>query len=156
MADYRVMWEEIGLDLEAHDGLLEVLPPLFGDVIVGPEKRPAGMEYFDSFFAEIHGSRIQELVEEQKRGKKVVGACPRGDPYGARGQLRWTLRRGRGRARGGRAVPSSQHLRAHKVKKAVEDSGVPFLYVETDYSQGDAGQIATRVQAFLEMISTKA
>ena len=51
---------------------------------------------------------------------------------------------------------SPYSIEAYKVKKAVEDSGVPFLYVETDYSQGDAGQIATRVQAFLEMISTKA
>ena len=42
------------------------------------------------------------------------------------------------------------------MKKAVEDSGVPFLYIETDYSQGDAGQIATRVQEFLEMINTRA
>ena len=74
MADYRQMWEEIGLDLEAHDGLLEVLPPIFGDVIVGQEKRPAGMAYFDSFFAEIHGRRIAELVQEQRSGKKVVGA----------------------------------------------------------------------------------
>jgi len=74
MSDYRQMWEEIGLDLEAHDGLLEVLPPLFGDVIVGQEKRPAGMAYFDSFFAEIHGRRIAELVQEQRSGKKVVGA----------------------------------------------------------------------------------
>jgi benzoyl-CoA reductase/2-hydroxyglutaryl-CoA dehydratase subunit BcrC/BadD/HgdB len=29
---------------------------------------------------------------------------------------------------------------------------VPLLQIETDYSQGDAGQIKTRVEAFLEMI----
>jgi benzoyl-CoA reductase/2-hydroxyglutaryl-CoA dehydratase subunit BcrC/BadD/HgdB len=28
---------------------------------------------------------------------------------------------------------------------------VPLLQIETDYSQGDAGQIKTRVEAFLEM-----
>lgn len=39
-----------------------------------------------------------------------------------------------------------------KVRKAVEGAGVPFLYIETDYSQCDSQQIATRVQAFLEMI----
>jgi benzoyl-CoA reductase/2-hydroxyglutaryl-CoA dehydratase subunit BcrC/BadD/HgdB len=74
MADYTKMWEEIGLNLEAHDGLLEVLPPLFGDVILSQEKRPDGMGYFDGFFAEIHGSRIVELVEQKKNGGKVVGA----------------------------------------------------------------------------------
>ena len=30
--------------------------------------------------------------------------------------------------------------------------GVPLLQIETDYSQGDLGQIRTRVEAFLEMI----
>jgi benzoyl-CoA reductase/2-hydroxyglutaryl-CoA dehydratase subunit BcrC/BadD/HgdB len=28
---------------------------------------------------------------------------------------------------------------------------VPLLQIETDYSKGDAGQIRTRVEAFLEM-----
>ena len=74
MEDYRQMWADIGVDLEAHDGLLEVLPPLFGDVIVSQKNRPARMAYFDSFFGEIHGRRIWELVQEQKRGRKVVGA----------------------------------------------------------------------------------
>ena len=74
MDDYRQMWADIGVNLEAHDGLLEVLPPLFGDVIVSQDNRPARMAYFDSFFAEIHGRRIWELVQQQKQGKKVVGA----------------------------------------------------------------------------------
>jgi benzoyl-CoA reductase/2-hydroxyglutaryl-CoA dehydratase subunit BcrC/BadD/HgdB len=33
--------------------------------------------------------------------------------------------------------------------------GVPLMQVETDYSQGDVGQIKTRVEAFLEMIGKK-
>lgn len=74
MEEYRVMWKELGLDLDAHDGLLEVLPPLFVDVIVNQPERPARMAYFDSFFAEVHGRRIAELVREKKRGRKVVGA----------------------------------------------------------------------------------
>ena len=32
---------------------------------------------------------------------------------------------------------------------------VPLLQIETDYSQGDAGQIKTRVEAFLEMVTRK-
>ena len=30
--------------------------------------------------------------------------------------------------------------------------GLPYLYVETDYSEGDLGQITTRLGAFLEMM----
>ncbi len=74
MEDYRQMWADIGVDLKAHDGLLEVLPPLFGDVIVNQPNRPARMAYFDAFFGEIHGRRIWELVQQQKSGRKVVGA----------------------------------------------------------------------------------
>jgi benzoyl-CoA reductase/2-hydroxyglutaryl-CoA dehydratase subunit BcrC/BadD/HgdB len=32
---------------------------------------------------------------------------------------------------------------------------VPLLQIETDYSQGDVGQIRTRVEAFLEMVTKK-
>ena len=71
--DYRQMWQEIGLELDAHDGLLAVLPPLYGEVIIGQEKRPARMAYFDEFFSEIHGRRIKELVGEKARGGSVVG-----------------------------------------------------------------------------------
>lgn len=42
----------------------------------------------------------------------------------------------------------SRVLRDHLRK----DGDVPFLHIETDYSQGDAEQIKTRVQAFLEMM----
>jgi benzoyl-CoA reductase/2-hydroxyglutaryl-CoA dehydratase subunit BcrC/BadD/HgdB len=73
MKDYHQMWEELGIDLDAHDQLLTVLPPLFKDTILGQEKRPAKMSYFDNVFAEIHGKRIQELVEHKQMGGKVVG-----------------------------------------------------------------------------------
>lgn len=33
-----------------------------------------------------------------------------------------------------------------------DNFGIPFLHIETDYSQGDREQIRTRVQAFLEMM----
>lgn len=74
MSDYREMWAGLGMDLEAHDGLLEVLPPLFGDVFLKQEGRPARMSYFDMVFSEVHGMRIAELVRHKKSGGFVVGA----------------------------------------------------------------------------------
>jgi len=41
---------------------------------------------------------------------------------------------------------------AVKVQKALEKEGIPLLCIETDYSDGDTGQLRTRVDAFLEMI----
>jgi len=71
--DYRPMWESLGLDLEAHDQLLQVLPPTYGDVYLQQKNRPAGMEYFDFVVTEIHGLRIQELQEHKANGGKVIG-----------------------------------------------------------------------------------
>ncbi|MFZ5647562.1 MAG: double-cubane-cluster-containing anaerobic reductase [Bacillota bacterium] len=73
-SEYRKMWENIGLDLEAHDQLLEALPPTYGDVYLSQRNRPAGMEYFDFVISEIHGLRIQELQEHKAGGGKVIGA----------------------------------------------------------------------------------
>lgn len=39
------------------------------------------------------------------------------------------------------------------VEKKLEDSGIPALRLETDYSQEDAGQLKTRIEAFIERIS---
>jgi benzoyl-CoA reductase/2-hydroxyglutaryl-CoA dehydratase subunit BcrC/BadD/HgdB len=39
-----------------------------------------------------------------------------------------------------------------KIEKALRAEGIPVLQVETDYSQGDALQLLTRIEAFLEEI----
>lgn len=38
------------------------------------------------------------------------------------------------------------------VEKALEAKGIPTLRIETDYSMEDAGQLKTRVEAFLELL----
>jgi benzoyl-CoA reductase/2-hydroxyglutaryl-CoA dehydratase subunit BcrC/BadD/HgdB len=43
-------------------------------------------------------------------------------------------------------------VEAHKVRKKMEALNMPFLRIETDYSMEDAGQLKTRIEAFLEMI----
>lgn len=44
-------------------------------------------------------------------------------------------------------------IESYNVKKAVLAKGIPYLKVETDYSKADAGQINTRLEAFLETIA---
>ena len=73
MADYHKMWEELGMDVETHDQLCEVLPQAFGDVYLSQENRPEGMDYYNFVVAEIHGVRPAELIEHQKKGGKVFG-----------------------------------------------------------------------------------
>ncbi|TDA69730.1 MAG: 2-hydroxyacyl-CoA dehydratase [Clostridia bacterium] len=38
------------------------------------------------------------------------------------------------------------------VEKALQQAGVPVLHIESDFSEEDTAQLATRVQAFLEML----
>ncbi len=47
------------------------------------------------------------------------------------------------------------NVEAHLVTEALAKEGIPSLVIESDYSPEDAGQIKTRVEAFLESISFK-
>jgi benzoyl-CoA reductase/2-hydroxyglutaryl-CoA dehydratase subunit BcrC/BadD/HgdB len=73
MANYVEMWEKLGMDIEAHDALCQVLPSAFGDVYLSQENRPEGMSFWDMVVADIHGIRPAELIEAQKNGQKVFG-----------------------------------------------------------------------------------
>ena len=44
-------------------------------------------------------------------------------------------------------------VESYKVQKMAQNIKMPFLRIETDYSMEDMGQLKTRVEAFLEMIS---
>ncbi len=73
--DYRQMWTDLGLDLEMHDALLNVLGPLYeGTFIKGQSNRPEGMGYFDFVMSEVHGLRIKELMDARATGRKVIGS----------------------------------------------------------------------------------
>ena len=73
MKDYTKMWEEIGLNLEAHTGLLGVLTDAYKSIYLSQKNRPKGMEYFDFVISEVHGLRIEEVYEAKKERRKIVG-----------------------------------------------------------------------------------
>ena len=72
--DYRSMWENLGLDLVAHDALLEVLGKGYQDIYLAQKERPEGMGYFDFVMSEIHGLRVKELMDGKAAGRKVIGS----------------------------------------------------------------------------------
>ena len=72
--DYRAMWTDLGLDLEAHDALLGVLGQGYQDIFLSQKDRPEGMGYFDFVMSEVHGLRIKELLDEKVAGRKIVGS----------------------------------------------------------------------------------
>ena len=71
---YRPMWEELGLDLQAHDALLGVLGQAYEDIYLSQKNRPEGMGYFDFVMSEVHGLRIKELLDEKAEGRKIIGS----------------------------------------------------------------------------------
>lgn len=45
------------------------------------------------------------------------------------------------------------NVEAFGIRKFVnEEKGIPYINVETDYSQSDIGQLNTRIAAFIEML----
>ncbi len=70
---YKAMWENLNLDIEAHDGLLEVLGKFYGDIYMSQEKRLKGMEYLDFVLSEVHGLRVKELMDAKEAGRKIIG-----------------------------------------------------------------------------------
>ncbi|MHA1681036.1 MAG: double-cubane-cluster-containing anaerobic reductase [Promethearchaeota archaeon] len=72
--NWREMWGALGIDLERHDQLLELLPGMYKSVYVdSQENRPKGMDFFEIVVGDIHGIRIEELVKAKARGRMVVG-----------------------------------------------------------------------------------
>lgn len=69
---YEKMWEELGLDLGAHDALLGVLGKGYQDIYLAQKNRPEAMAYFDFVMSEVHGLRIKELLDEKAAGRKVI------------------------------------------------------------------------------------
>jgi benzoyl-CoA reductase/2-hydroxyglutaryl-CoA dehydratase subunit BcrC/BadD/HgdB len=67
------MWEQMGIDLEAHDMLLTAIPQMYADAYLSQQDRPAGMAYFDFVLSEIHGLRIKELQDHKAAGGTVIG-----------------------------------------------------------------------------------
>jgi len=74
MSDYRQMWTDLGLNMPAHDALLNALPVLYKEIYLSQTNRPKGMEYFDFVVSEIHGLRVKELVDHKAKGGKVLAA----------------------------------------------------------------------------------
>jgi benzoyl-CoA reductase/2-hydroxyglutaryl-CoA dehydratase subunit BcrC/BadD/HgdB len=71
--DYKQMWNNLDLSLEAHDGLLAVLSDTYQSIYLSQNSRPEGMKYFDFVISEVHGLRIEEILEAKKDRRKIIG-----------------------------------------------------------------------------------
>jgi hypothetical protein len=70
--NYTPLYQELGMDIEKHNELLAALGEIYPEFYLKQENRPKNMEYFDYVMSEIHGKRIEELMEKKRR-KLLVG-----------------------------------------------------------------------------------
>jgi benzoyl-CoA reductase/2-hydroxyglutaryl-CoA dehydratase subunit BcrC/BadD/HgdB len=71
--DYTPMWTGLGLNLEGHAGLMDVLGKFYTDIYLSQANRPRGMGYLDFVISEIHGLRVEELLAAKAEGRRVIG-----------------------------------------------------------------------------------
>ena len=43
-------------------------------------------------------------------------------------------------------------VESYTIRQLAKEKKVPYLAIETDYSQNDSGQLATRIEAFIEIL----
>ena len=74
--DYHKMWGDLGMDVEAHDGLLGVVGEMYQTMYLTQENRPASTSYLDGVAANLHSGRIREMVDGRSEGspKKIIGS----------------------------------------------------------------------------------
>ena len=66
---YVEMWKNLGMDIEKHNQLLNILGQYYNAVYLSQKNRPKKMDYFDFVVSEIHGLRIKELNDQRANGK---------------------------------------------------------------------------------------
>lgn len=73
MNDNEKLWKELGLNVELHAKFMESASQAYKKTIGSQKNRPFAMRYFDNALHEMHGGRVQELVDYKKAGGKVLG-----------------------------------------------------------------------------------
>ncbi len=70
---YPELWKDLDMDVERFDKARQMLGGAYASIYLSQKNRPEKMAYFDNMIAEIHGGRVQELVDAKKEGWPVVG-----------------------------------------------------------------------------------
>jgi benzoyl-CoA reductase/2-hydroxyglutaryl-CoA dehydratase subunit BcrC/BadD/HgdB len=135
ITDYRSMWAELGLDLEAHDALLNVLGKAYQDIYLVQKNRPEEMDAIVDRYFQVDCAIFTPNPDRLGHIQEMVTA------YKADGVIHYGLQ-----------FCQPYLMEAIPVEKALEDQNIPCLRIETDYSMEDVGQLKTRVEAFVEQL----
>lgn len=73
MRDNEAVWKKLGMNIDLHNAVLNIVGGMYGAVYLAQQNRPAKMSYFDIFMSDLHGMRTHELMEAKAEGRKVIG-----------------------------------------------------------------------------------
>lgn len=73
MRSNKAAWTKLGIDIETHNVVLNIVGTSYGAVYLSQNNRPAKMDYFNKVMTDLHGARIHELMDAQAEGRKVIG-----------------------------------------------------------------------------------
>lgn len=116
-----------------------------------------GERYFQDLVGDVEGKSFDEIIDAiAKRSLEIDCACftpnerrikkivEKAKEYQVDGVIHYSLQ-----------FCDPYTIEAFKVERELKEAGIPVMRVETDYSQEDVGQLRTRVEAFLELVSEK-
>ncbi|MCX7951893.1 MAG: double-cubane-cluster-containing anaerobic reductase [Clostridiales bacterium] len=128
-----------------------IIESLNAEIVV--EETCTGTRYFENFVRE-DAQNIEELIDNIARRYmgvncscftpntgRVEDITKYAKEYNVDGVIYYNL-----------SFCQTYSIEYKKVEDALRKENIPLLFVETDYSEEDSGQIKTRVEAFLEMI----
>ncbi|NLH91232.1 MAG: 2-hydroxyacyl-CoA dehydratase, partial [Atopobium sp.] len=74
--DFNKMWSDLGMDVAAHNSLLDAVGQMYETVFLTQKNRPKSTTYLDNFANNLHSGRIREMVDARKDGKtkKIIGS----------------------------------------------------------------------------------
>lgn len=128
-----------------------IIESLNAEIVV--EETCTGTRYFENFVDE-DGKDMDQLIENiARRYMKVNCACFTPNKgrvediikyvkdYKADGVIYYNL-----------SFCQTYSVEYKKAEEALNNENIPVMFIETDYSEEDSGQIKTRVEAFIEML----
>jgi benzoyl-CoA reductase/2-hydroxyglutaryl-CoA dehydratase subunit BcrC/BadD/HgdB len=71
---YEELWAGLGVDVPVHDLLIRGLAVLERRAHKRQKNRPEKMGYFTEVLGDLHGPRVDEMVQHKNQGGKVVGS----------------------------------------------------------------------------------
>lgn len=123
-----------------------------GGVVVG-EETCTGSRYYKDLVRE-DGTTVEEMLDAI--AERYFGiACAIFTPNDQRIEDIVTMARelhADGIIDGALQFCTCYEMESFTVEKAAEEAGIPCMHITTDYANEDAGQLTTRIEAFLEMI----